>query len=75
MIDLGTGIALFGVLGTVIGVVWKAGKWTGKLDKSMQDLVEQQKQVNVNLSNHIKHYDSELTTIRESVARIEGRLK
>lgn len=70
MLDFTTILGSLVGISTVIGIVYKAGRWSGKIDKSLQELTEQQKQVNVNLSNHIVHYDMELTAIRIELAKL-----
>ena len=70
-------VIIFGTITGVCalaGIAYKIGKWTGRIDKSLQELTDQQKLVNLNLSNHIVHYDAELTQLRESIANIQGSL-
>jgi hypothetical protein len=75
ILGLASIIGISGLIGTVVVSVFKIGKWTGTVNKSLQELTEQQKAININLTNHIHHYDNELTDIRIELVKMNKRLK
>ncbi len=71
-------VTMLAIVSALIGnamVIYRAGKWAGKISSTIDFLKSEMLEVNKNLSNHIAHYDKELTNIRMRIAKIEDKLK
>jgi hypothetical protein len=69
---------MLAIVSALIGnamVIYRVGKWAGKISSTIDFLKSEMLEINKNLSNHIVHYDKELTNLRMQITKIEEKIK